>query len=88
MNEEKYIIELNHPNRNSETEPNSTLYIEQAILHTDGLFIVLSFSIERERAVVLSNRRIIRRTMNKIISVFINQNGIKRQPRPRAIKIA
>ena len=88
MNEEKYIIELNHPYRNSGVEPHSIAYVERAILDTDDQYLELLLSFERKRAVPLSNRKIIRRTLNKIISVFINQNGIRRQPRPRVIRIA
>lgn len=87
MNEEKYIIELNHPYRKSETEPNSTIYVEKVILHED-VYLELSFTIERERAVPLFNRRIIRRVLNLITTIFINREGIIRQPRPRAIRIA
>lgn len=87
MNEEKYIIELDHPYRKSETEPNSTIYVEKVILHED-VYLELSFSFGRERAVPLSNRKIIRRVLNKITTIFINREGIIRLPRPRAIRIA
>lgn len=88
MNEEKYIIELDHPYRKSETEPNSTVYVEGAILSANGWFITLALTYERERAVPLSNRRVIRRALNKITTIFINQKKTIRQPRPRAIRIA
>ena len=87
MNEEKYIIELDHPYRKSETEPNSTIYVENVILHAD-VFLELAFTFERRGAVVLSNRNVIRRVLNKITTIFINREEINRLPRPRAIRIA
>ena len=87
MNEEKYIIELDHPYRNSETEPNSTIYVENVILHA-AVFLELTLTFGKERAVVLSNRNVIRRVLNKITTIFINEKRINRLPRPRAIRIA
>ena len=79
--EEKYIIEFDNPYY----RPERPLYVILILFHRNNLLYYQTYS--KYEAKEMKDRRLIRRCMNKIVSSYINRGDIKRQPKPRAIKI-